>query len=239
MKKILLLFFFFIGASIGINAQTFVTFAVDLSNEAAVSEDGVSIAGNFQAAIGADNDWAPGATMLSDEDGDGIYTLTVQLDTGQYEYKFLNGIEWGTDETTVTEECGAPNGYDGFNRLLTISEGDADVTAAYIFNSCEEIAEFTSIEEVSISQEMTAAPNPFSDRTKITYTTSDEEVRIVVYNLVGQAVNVLKDDFHTAGTHEVVWDGTDESGRTVATGQYFYIMEAESTVMTKSLLLVK
>ena len=46
--------------------QTTVTLSVDMSNEV-VSADGVHVAGNFQG-------WDPAATMMSDDDMDGVYT---------------------------------------------------------------------------------------------------------------------------------------------------------------------
>lgn len=238
MKRILLSFFLLASAFIGINAQTYVTFAVDMNNEE-VTEAGVSIAGNFQIAAGGENDWTPGVIFLSDEDADGIYTYTAALDTGSYQYKFLNGAEWGTDEVTITEDCGFASGYDSFNRLLVVGEGDTEVTAAHVFNSCEVISEFTSIEDVNLENQLIAAPNPFSDRTQITYTTTDENVSLAVYNLVGQVVKVLVDNFHNAGEYTIDWDGTDESGSLVATGQYFYVLESETSVSTKRLLFVK
>ena len=55
------------------------------------------------------------------------------------------------------------------------------------------------IEDLKIAHDMIAAPNPFLERTKITYTTTDENVRLLIYNMVGQVVKVLVDDFHHAG----------------------------------------
>lgn len=74
-----------------------VTFQVDLSQVGAVAST-VSVAGSFQTAAGFPSDWTPGSTVMTDDDMDGIYTLTVQLPAGIYEYKFLNGDAWGTDE---------------------------------------------------------------------------------------------------------------------------------------------
>ena len=90
-----------------------VTFAIDLTNEKAVSPDGVSIAGNFQGAAGG-TDWSPGVLFLNTK-GKKIYTVTVGIPVGKYEYKFINGKAWGTDES-VTGSCAASNG----NRTLEV-----------------------------------------------------------------------------------------------------------------------
>ena len=78
-----------------------VTFQLDLSNEQAA--DVVSVAGNFQKAAGFENDWAPGITVLKDDNCDFIYEITVELPPGAYEYKYINGDAWGEDEAVPTD----------------------------------------------------------------------------------------------------------------------------------------
>jgi len=99
-----------------------VTFQVDLNQET-VSTNGVHIAGSFQG-------WDPAATPMSDGDGDGVYEVTVLLPANvQYEYKFINGNDWGMDESVPTD-C-AQNG----NRYVDL--GTADITLdAVCFASC-------------------------------------------------------------------------------------------------------
>ena len=69
-----------------------VTFQVDMNNET-VDANGVHMAGSFQG-------WDPAATALSDDDGDGIYSIIVDTLTAgaTYEYKYINGNAWGQDE---------------------------------------------------------------------------------------------------------------------------------------------
>ena len=59
-----------------------VTFQVDMSN-AGASMDGVFIAGDFQG-------WNDSSTQLTDVGSD-LYEITIDLQPGSYEYKFLNG----------------------------------------------------------------------------------------------------------------------------------------------------
>ena len=74
----------------------------------------------------------PSSTALSDNDGDNIWevTLTVSENTS-YEYKFINGNSWGSDES-VWGDCGAGNG----NRFLATSNQNI-ILPAYVFNSCD------------------------------------------------------------------------------------------------------
>ena len=103
------------------------TLAVDMANED-VGDNGVYVAGTF-------NGWDPTATELTDEDGDGIYTATVSVDSPQeVEYKFLNGPDFMFEES-VPEECGVDNGLGGFNRALTMIAMDMAVDAV-CFGEC-------------------------------------------------------------------------------------------------------
>lgn len=77
-------------------AQISVTFRVDMSDQE-VSPLGVHVAGSWQAAAGFSDDWQPGESEMTDA-GDGIYELNVDLPAGQYEYKYVNGNDWGMDE---------------------------------------------------------------------------------------------------------------------------------------------
>ena len=81
-----------------VKAQSYnVTFQVDMKNEATIA-DTISVAGNFQAAAGFASDWTPGITILTDPDMDSVYTGTFSMPAGSYEFKYLNGTTWGTDE---------------------------------------------------------------------------------------------------------------------------------------------
>ncbi|MGB0178009.1 MAG: hypothetical protein ACPF9D_12640, partial [Owenweeksia sp.] len=80
------------------------TMVVDLSQEASVS-DTVSVAGSFQTPAA----WTPGASILTDLKGDSVYRHIAFFTPGtSYEWKFLNGAAWGTDES-VPSGC-AMNG---------------------------------------------------------------------------------------------------------------------------------
>lgn len=89
-----------------------VTFQVDMNNQA-VSPDGVHIAGSFQ-----DPAWKPGDTPMADA-GNGIYTYTATVSVGDFvEYKFINGNDWGYDES-VPGECATGN-----NRFLNVPDNN-------------------------------------------------------------------------------------------------------------------
>jgi hypothetical protein len=83
-------------------------------------------------------------------------------------------------------------------------------------------------------------PNPFNPRTTIAYEVPVvAHVRIDVYNILGQDIKALVDEVMPTGIHEVIWDGTDENGHRVATGVYFYRMEAGDFRDSKKMILMK
>jgi hypothetical protein len=110
------------------HAQFTVTFQVDMNNVGVVA-DTISVAGDFQAPAGFPANWTPGATILTDPNADGVYTVDVTLPAGTYQYKFLNGAAWGTDEG-VPAACAVSN-----NRELTVSANT--VLPAVCFASCD------------------------------------------------------------------------------------------------------
>ena len=111
-------------------APTPVTFRVDMSTQAEVSVNGVCIAGSFQG-------WSAGVDFLSDDDGDMIYEITTDIAPGDYEFKFINGNNWGGDgEGNIDNEN--PPGECVTNGNRTVTVGTDPVTVQYCYNQCTE-----------------------------------------------------------------------------------------------------
>jgi hypothetical protein len=87
---------------------------------------------------------------------------------------------------------------------------------------------------------MQNAPNPFNPTTQISYDLPQAtNVRLTVFNVLGQNVKTLVNDFQEAGTRSVIWNGTDNSGSSVASGLYFYRIEADNFQATKKMMMLK
>ncbi|MFN0158703.1 MAG: immunoglobulin domain-containing protein [Bacteroidota bacterium] len=70
-------------------------------------------------------------------------------------------------------------------------------------------------------------PNPFNPTTTISYGLSeDATVSIAIYDILGQQVITLADEFQSTGNYTVLWDGRDIQGTNVGSGVYFYRMSA-------------
>jgi hypothetical protein len=83
-------------------------------------------------------------------------------------------------------------------------------------------------------------PNPFNPTTSISFgLPQDSDVRVEVFNLLGQRVRSLINGNEKAGYKTVIWDGKDESGKGVASGVYFYRVNAGNFSESKKMTMLK
>ena len=83
-------------------------------------------------------------------------------------------------------------------------------------------------------------PNPFNAQTKIYFQLpNSDHVNIVVFNLLSQKICTLVDEEQPAGLHAVYWDGKNDSGCDVASGIYFYHLNAGMKNMVKKMSLLR
>jgi len=83
-------------------------------------------------------------------------------------------------------------------------------------------------------------PNPFNPSTVIEYSIPRRsQVEITLYNLLGQKVKTLVDKAEPAGNYSAYWNGTDYSGKPVASGVYLYRLKAGDFVETRKMILLK
>ena len=106
--------------------QVNVTFQVDMTGQT-VRPNGVHVAGSFQ-------NWNPASTALTNQ-GNGIYSVTLSIPAGTYQYKFINGNDWPQAES-VPAACGVGDGFGGYNRTATIGCNNPITVGPVCFPSC-------------------------------------------------------------------------------------------------------
>jgi hypothetical protein len=82
----------------------------------------------------------------------------------------------------------------------------------------------TGAEEVpgSARVSLAAFPNPFNPHLTITFSLPTEtQGSLIVHDVSGRHVRVLKDGQFAQGQSEIIWNGQDDHGREVASGVYF------------------
>lgn len=83
-------------------------------------------------------------------------------------------------------------------------------------------------------------PNPFNPSTTINYSVEMVgEVDLKIYNMLGQTIRSLVSGVKPAGDYTVVWDGKDDLGRQMPSGQYFYRVKAGERQTTRTMILLK
>ncbi len=105
------------------------------------------------------------------------------------------------------------------------------------FTAVEDEVEDKPIRRFSLDQNY---PNPFNPTTKIEFVLSKSgQVRIDIFNILGEKVKTLMDQHLKAGRQLVEWDGKDESGEEVASGVYFYRLQTKDFTQTKKMVLMR
>jgi hypothetical protein len=154
----------------------------------------------------------------------GIYevgTMVVIKATPNERYKF---IAWSGDKSSSF-------------KLDTITmNGNKSITPLFDLNTGMNLN--TISEQAMLAQNY---PNPFSTITTIPYQLNEaSNVKLTVFNLLGEKVKILVNEHRSAGLHEVVWDASDYRGKQVSEGIYFFNLEiGNNPAKTKKGILIR
>lgn len=124
-------------------AQTYnVTFQVDMSQQTGFTTPEVN--GSF-------NNWCGSCAPMADPEGDGIWTLTIPLAAGSYEYKF-SADTWGSQETLLQGTPCTVTNFGFTNRTLSVT---ADTTLPLVcWGSCTDCASTPNVYDITFQLDM-------------------------------------------------------------------------------------
>jgi len=125
MKRLLLLMAVFTISVGQLIAQFNVTFELNTENIENIDPTGIYIAGGEGFGF-------PGDNLMTDDDGDGIYTITLERELGfSSHYTFLNGNcgDWSCKEDLGGLPCGDPSSFN--DRFLPEVSGNVLIKACY------------------------------------------------------------------------------------------------------------
>lgn len=83
-------------------------------------------------------------------------------------------------------------------------------------------------------------PNPMRKKTQIKFSLlAPQQTEIKIYNSTGTLVRTIRCGKRGIGTHTINWNGTDDKGRKLPAGSYFYCLNTEDTQITKKAIIIE
>ncbi|MCK5051373.1 MAG: T9SS type A sorting domain-containing protein [Candidatus Cloacimonetes bacterium] len=164
-------------------------------------------------------------------EGAEIYNGTELIATSNETGHFTFEIEAGTYMFTCIAE-----GYEDLTEEVVVIAGEI-TSQAFIMTS-------TTVANDNIIPSGTVLnanfPNPFNPETTICFSNHKPgHVIVEIYNTKGQKVKTLVNEHLAASNHSVVWQGDDDTGKSVSSGIYFYKMNSGIYSSTKKMILMK
>lgn len=177
----------------------------------------------------------------------GSFTMTAgPLVEQQEELTFVENAGETLDVSIAV--LGQGNGFVGQGDLLLISSDkiinapDLDLTVRGFDNSeiSFRLNEPTAVVIPTVFQMKANHPNPFNPTTTIAFNLPESQhVLLNVYGVDGRLVATLVNENRSAGAHDVVWTGRDDAGQTMASGTYFYRIDAGPYAQVRKMSLMK
>jgi hypothetical protein len=85
-----------------------------------------------------------------------------------------------------------------------------------------------------------AFPNPMNPTATIKYTIGKPgKVQLRVFDVSGRVIRTLVDEAKTAGAYSVIWDGKNDGGDRVASGVFFYQLNAPGSELNKKIVILQ
>lgn len=170
-----------------------------------------------------------------EESGSGL-TTSAEVDpmTGTFELFLCDG-DWSIAPPSIPNRIAPPGGF------FTIGEApDTMHVQNFAYSIASGVDDNPSGDlpkKFALNQNY---PNPFNPSTLISFDLpSPSSVNLEVYNLLGQSVATLVHEEMRAGTHTVLWNAHDATGRELSSGIYFYKLIAGNFVETKKMVYLK
>ncbi|HXF49603.1 MAG TPA: T9SS type A sorting domain-containing protein [Verrucomicrobiae bacterium] len=122
----------------------------------------------------------------------------------------------------------------------------ADLPVNFVAGQCTVLTAFTDVRDVNPGQRPQAYslsqnyPNPFNANTQISFALPKAgKTTLEIFNILGQKVNTLVDEYLQAKSYIVNWDGRDSRGMEVPSGIYFYRLRSQDFLQTKKMLMIQ
>ena len=184
----------------------------------------------------------PGGLVYAIDSSGGVAGYGITDASGNYA---ITGIDPGTYSMVMDSHDYLSSSASGVGPSYDVNGNDLPATQNFLTNT-----DLTGIQQSAPSGRPTSYaldqnyPNPFNPTTQIRFSVPNASmVSLVVYNILGQRIATLTSGLVAAGEHLATWNGRDQAGRAVASGVYFYRLQATGSDGTfaniKKMLLLK
>lgn len=205
--------------------------------------------GTYTVGTSEDPGDFPRKVMFADVNDDNADDVLVIVHTTDDVKLYLNDGPGTFTYDTAYTVSGAPRGMafddfdgDGYNDLAITSNTTDDV--GILINRLSLILSVDDVNtngvlpnDFSLEQNY---PNPFNPDTKIRFSLpTASHVKLELFNMLGQSVMVLVDEYLSAGLKEVSWNGVNANGQQVASGMYLYRITTDEFTDSKTMVLLK
>ncbi len=125
--------------------------------------------------------------------------------------------------------------------VIDSANGDTGTVNEWCLSAVYYIDEVSAVEDVPLVYSLRDNyPNPFNPSTTIEFSLPDAgHVDLQIFDIAGRLVQTLVSEDLPAARHSIVWNGTDRSGRRVASGVYYYRLVSKGLTDTRKMMLVK
>jgi immune inhibitor A len=193
-----------------------------------------------------DDEWYPeytdsGHYKVALEQADGLWQLEKDINLGNNVDPYPGYYNtWRTFNSSSTPNSHSYAGTQTYVGVTNISDSGDTMTCNFSLSSLdvEDQADDGPLpHSYSLNQNY---PNPFNPETKIEYDLKkDGRVKLEVFNVLGQKIVTLVDQHEQKGNHCVTWNGTDQKGRQLPSGVYFYQITTDSFQKANKMILLK
>ncbi len=178
----------------------------------------------YPATAGQDDFWL----IKLNSDGDTLWTDVI-------------GGEWWDIGQSLTQTANGNLLLFGTTESFTSYPDNQYDTDFWLINYSPELVQIDNKKTFTdIFQLSNAYPNPFNPKIIIDYkVVKNGFVKMDIYDLKGSLVKNIFQNYHQIGNYSVSWNGENELGNKVASGNYFYIYKSGKYTETKKIILLK
>jgi len=200
----------------------------------------VSTENMLSLALSGTSDWTFYSKEITIPSNCTYYNILMKAGGGTAWFDEVGLIEW-TPWTDVAQMQNIPHPNDYYWLQVKGTENPKRITINYTEKEIDRNTfAYRNTEPSRPVSHLTNYPNPFNPETTISFVLSqDSELELSIYNIKGQKVKTIVNDYLAKGRQSFIWNGTDSRNKPVSSGVYFYRVKASGTSEARKIILIK